>query len=341
MNQSFKSMILVALASSVATFSSATVPSGTIFTAKSPEEVCNYLDEALVAAESLGGAGQRILIAVDVDDTLIRNGSDVGSFSQTGNFGSMEVINLPLVRKLHELEGHPFINSVAVTSATTWGFEETEGSSNTVNVTPFLFSEEKRIPLSEIRANAMKFLGMPFAQSFGNAITTLPFIMQGATWDNQPSPEVIPTFCPLFLDEDLVQAKTFSGAEIFSHSYKVFPRSSFTQNDFYAKDPIDMIKGQQIGYAKILACPVHNNGVIFSNFLDSQNGYKKGLVVRSFLQSRDRSEWPVVIIAIDDNLSMHKDMKQVCLELGILFFGIYYVAPGFWIFARPTVESNS
>ncbi|MDR1906736.1 MAG: DUF2608 domain-containing protein [Puniceicoccales bacterium] len=305
--------------------------SGTIrFTARSPQEVCACLDEVLDSAISMGKSIEKIWVFVDVDGTLIEDGSDTESFNEVNNFSRMKIVNNPLVQKLREFQPLPSINFVALTSAAAWGIGGIKGPPIRIDAKPFLLSETKKVSRSKIRADAMQSLGMPFRAAFGDTIRKLPFVLQ----DAQPIDEIIPELEPFFLSPELEQEEFFSGLEIFHHPHKTSPLSSLIQHDFYVKDPVNAITGPQTGYAKILAWPVYESGVIFSNFLDHQQGWKKGLIMLSFLRAMnsDRSEWPATIIAIDDNSSMLESMQAVCHELNIAFFGIHFNPPTFWIY---------
>jgi hypothetical protein len=329
-----KLLTFAAMASLTAILSRAAESSGTIFMAESPQGVCDHLDEALNLATLIAGTTEEIWIFVDVDDTLIADGSDTKSFFRLNNLARMKVVNEPLIQKLSGFKDNPSIKCVALTSALAWGIGRVKEEPGRVDAKPFPLSETQKTPISKIRADAMKALNMPFAASFGDDIRKLPFVIQDVAQDNQPTDEVISELRHFRLAQELEREEFFAGIEILHHPHKISPNSTVVQNDFYAKDPVDVIKGQRTGYAKILAWPVYANGVIFSNFLDSQQGWQKGAVMRSFLLARDRSQWPAVIIAIDDNLSMLKNMQSVSEELHIPLFAVHYNPPVFWIFPR-------
>jgi hypothetical protein len=300
---------------------------GTIFTAQIPHEVCTHFTRALDSTATSG----ETWVFVDVDETLIRDGSDSVSFEKTGTFEQIKKVNEPLIQELCKFRNHPSIKLVALTSAINHGFSGVSEQTSQIDIVPFLLSKAIPVPLSKIRADAMESLGLPFAASFGPNIHKLPFVMQ----EIHLSDEIISELRPISLSPELEQESFFSGLSLFQRVHRVSPTR--LQYDFYVKDPIDELRGQQMGYAKILACPVYENGVIFSNFLNYEDGWQKGLVMRSFLfaKAKDPSQWPASIIAIDDNFSMLQNMQQVCFELDIAFIGIHFSPPRVWIFGVP------
>jgi hypothetical protein len=316
----YKPVISTTIASMVfaAVLSGAATPYGEMYTAKSPEEVCSYLGEALKQADDA-----RTTIFVDIDDTLIKEGSDVNSFLQFGNFDRMKLCNEELIKKLVALNNpnNSNLECFGLTSAT--ALEEKDRQ-----------LQDRQVygghSFPKIRSDAINHLGIltnkyPCDGTFSLPLVTAP--------DSQSAPqELIPKLQPLTLSPEMEERNFFLGCEFFDHTDRM--RFGPMRQNFYVKDP-NGIRGPQEGYVQLIACPTYENGVIFSNFLEFNQGFQKGLIVRSFLLSRDRSEWPTVIIAIDDNLSMLESIQAVCADLGITFFGIHFNLPIFWLFAPP------
>jgi hypothetical protein len=299
-----------------------TALSGMIFSAKSEQEVCDRLNEVLARASPT----EKTCIFVDIDDTLIRASSDYDSFRKTGTFAHMKIANEPLIRRLRELEGHPFVKTVALTSARTWVLVELDGESTILDTVPFAFPENEMLFASTIRSDAMEFLGLPFKTALKTPVLKLPFVTQPVTLTD----EVCANLQPIFLPPELQGEQYFSGFNFFLYFRKMPFR--MLKREFYRQ-----VLPEASMYERIIGWPVYENGVIYSNFFDQDEGWQKGLVMRSFLQVLEQDEFgmPSTIIAIDDNLSMHQNMEQVVGELGITFFGIHYQPPKiapFWIF---------
>jgi hypothetical protein len=326
-----KSFALAALA--LAT----TALSGIIFSAKSEQEVCIRLNEALAQASPSGITR----IFVDVDDTIISHGSDYDSFRKTGTFAQMKTANESLIQWLRELRNHPFVKTAALTSARAWAPVELNGETTILDTVPLAFPGDGAIFISKVRADAMEFLGLPFKTALETPVRKLPFVTQPVTL----SDEIRANLRPLALAPELQGERYFSDS-VFLYIRRVPFRMS--KCELYTKTPLgamedfgamgDLVPVSE--YAKIIGWPVYENGVIFSNFFDEDDGLQKGLVMRSFLRAaeQDGSGLPTTIIAIDDNLFMLQNMKQVADELGIAFFGIHYQPPRpatFWMFGPP------
>jgi hypothetical protein len=92
---------------------------GTIYMALTPDAARDRLN----SIASHFGNGTRILLAIDVDKTLIADGSDFKSQSECGNSSQMQVIDklfLDTIFQLLEnshLPNHPVIKAVALTTA--------------------------------------------------------------------------------------------------------------------------------------------------------------------------------------------------------------------------------
>jgi hypothetical protein len=313
-----KSMIYFALASLVATLSDAAIPPGTIFTAKSKQEVCDRLGEVLNLATQMAERVGEILIFVDVDETTIRGSSDFDSFEQTGTFEQMKVVNEPLVEKLHNLHS-PSIRILALTSAGAWYVADGIGKAPMISVAYASPPSGEAVTRSKVRSDAMQSLGIPLDSSLGS------FELPPVTLEVQLSEKVIPDLRNVELSPELEGMELFSDLSIFCHVYR--PSFGGVRRDLYFQNPHDGGK-----YKRVIALPLCENGVIFSNPFDFDEGWKKGLIVESFLRTIDRSQWPTTIIAIDDNRYMLESIRASCVQLGITFYGICFIpTTSFWI----------
>ncbi|MDR0590917.1 MAG: DUF2608 domain-containing protein [Puniceicoccales bacterium] len=319
-----KSFTLAAL-----TLASTTL-SGIIFSVKSPQEVCTRLDKALAQTSPT----EITWIFVDIDDTLIKSSSDYDSFRKTGTYEQMQIVNEPLIQRLREFGNHPFVKTVALTSAKTWGIDELDEENITLNAVPSFFPGNEILSASEIRAGAMASLSLPFETAFGTSVRKLPFVTQPVTL----SEEIRAKLQPLYLPPELQRERYFSDSNVFLYTCRVPFRMA--KQELYRKaspGATGDLAPKVSAYERITGWPVYENGVIFSNFFNEDDGWQKGPVMRSFLQAvaQDGSGWPTTIIAIDDNLFMLQNMEQVAGELGIPFFGIHYQPPRittFWVF---------
>ncbi|MDR1366592.1 MAG: DUF2608 domain-containing protein [Puniceicoccales bacterium] len=294
--------------------------------AKSQQDVCAYLGQALQLT-----ADETAIIIVDVDETLIGDGSDLKSFHETGNFEQIKVVNEPLLEELRRLDA-PNVKAIAMTSAMVLWLGMNEQLMHC--------SLPKGQRYSQVRSEAMEFLGMPFSKHFGNTAYSLSLVHMppdpqstSQSTCRLAAPEFTPNLQRIILSPELERRGFFPDLEMFHYTYRI-PFGPMRQS-FYVKDTVEGIGGPEMRFVQLLACPIYENGVIFSNFLDSSQGWQKGLVMRSFLLGMDRSEWPRKIIAVDDNLLMLQSMQKVCAELCIMFFGIHFVRPAFWIFGPP------
>jgi hypothetical protein len=316
---------------------------GTILTATAPGEICDML-------EDITPIGQTIIF-VDIDETLIREGSDVKSWEQYGNFSSMKVINGPLLTTLTRLTNQPSIKTVALTSACAWVLHASENVPSdsspvhfSLDLLPnsYLFScnpdQVKWEPfkprlICRIRSEAMATLVPAFQNSFGpDAYILAPML----DYTPQTCDKIIAKFpskafwpalefpwVPLELGPTL--QTRFPDLHIYRYTYRLGGK---IRHDYYVQD-----SDNNEQYRQIIAWPIYTHGVIFGNPFTDDGGMQKGLVMWSFLETMvDEDQWPTTIIAIDDNLDMLQNILEVCNERGITFIGIHYHSPPARIF---------
>jgi hypothetical protein len=184
----------------------------------------------------------------------------------------------------------------------------------------------------------MEFLGLPFNTALSTPVRILPFV----TREVPPNAHIYPLRRYSLVPE--LQQEKYLPDSVFLFMRPVPFRMA--KRELYVQVPTEATEG--LKYERFIGCPVYENGVIFSNFFDEDDGLQKGLVMGSFLQAleQDGLGWPATIIAIDDNLLMLQNMEQVAGELGIVFFGIHYQPPPepksatFWVFEPPTREKE-
>jgi hypothetical protein len=317
---SFKKWILgVFMVSLTATLS------GEILEALSEEDACLFLENACDCAQYFK---QEPILFVDVDKTIIRESSDFHSYGRFSDFRCMKPINSRMAQELRKFHGTRNIKTVALTSAKGWSI--VENSKNYFDISPHCiahyqliknknnFSQSLQYPhffrafkivgeksLSEIRSEAMAILNLPFAASFGRRIVKLPPVAAVS-----PSPKFQPSkighYSPL-------------------PNHRILYYQSQKQNtpcNYYIQNT-----NNPDNCKKIIACPVYENGIIFSNFINQRNAWQKGLIMRSFFSfvfGKERENWPSIsVIAIDDSLLMLRSMQEHCAILGIPFSGIH------------------
>jgi hypothetical protein len=169
--------------------------------------------------------------------------------------------------------------------------------------------EKKSVP--EIRSEAMASLGFPFEESFGSVTVVLH---------------------PVMTSYSRLPPGPFQRGHFFLRNHEILAYHFPEQNSPLQRQNIFcdfFVRNTKNGgnYKKIIACPVYENGVIFSNFIDQKNAWQKGPIVRSFLFSllgKNRGSWPpLTAIAIDDNLQMLISIQKYCDILEIPFIGIH------------------
>jgi hypothetical protein len=189
-----------------------------------------------------------------------------------------------------------------------------------VNVVPRIFDGENfrrsakdeigGKPIAEIRSAAMEFLGIPLNASFGKGMIRLPFVTQQRE-TSIATDNVKQIFTALEL------ANCTQKKEIFLHKSGFLP---IMHHDLYTKE-----NSGANGYGKVLAYPVYENGVIFSNFIDGNEQWQKGLIMDLFLSNvcKTTLSQSLQITGIDDSLHALKDMENQCHCLGLSFLGIH------------------
>jgi hypothetical protein len=161
-------------------------------------------------------------------------------------------------------------------------------------------------------------LGLPFGGTFGH----LSYQLHPVTETVLLSDEIVAALQPVSFSPEL-ERDFPTDFTILQHTH----RHSFSrmQYDLYFQS----LRNQRT-YGRIIALPLYENGVIFSNVFDLNASWQKGLIVRSFLQTINPSQWPTIIIAIDDNALMLENIQMKCAELDITFYGIHFIAPRHW-----------
>jgi hypothetical protein len=220
---------------------------------------------------------------------------------------------------------------------------ELDGESAIFDTVPLAFPENEALFASKIRSEAMESLGLPFKTALTTPVRKLPFVTQPVTL---PDP-IRANLQSLSLPPELQSERYFFESNVFL-SFRRVPfrmpkREFYIQASSGAMDDFEAMGGlapRTPAYERITGWPVYENGVIFSNFFNEDDGLQKGLVMRSFLQALEQDGFgrPATIIAIDDNLLMLENMEQVAEELGITFFGIHYQPPQvatFWFGSHP------
>jgi hypothetical protein len=294
--------------------------SGTIYMPITTEGVRDRLN----SIASHFGNGTRILLAIDVDKTLIVDGSDFKSQSECGNFSKMQVIDRQLTEAIcrlcenSHLPDHPAIKAVALTAAPTWSLRVPEGDLSDlpyIDLFPELMIVQPSFnlqPRSIIRSHAMAELVPSFVKSFGPNTYILDPIL--STDEGIIKETAIPRVHAFPLGPTLQQDTRFQNFRISRYT-----SPNGIRHDFLIQNPLTN------RYRKILAWPVYAYGTIFVNYLIPGNGKEKGGALLSFLELMvPRDQWPRVVIAIDDNLAMLENIRAACMRMGIIFIGILY-----------------
>jgi hypothetical protein len=301
----------------------------TIFTANSPQGIGTRLDEILksILSDKIPTSiPPKTFVFVDVDNTLIGDGTDLYSFRKTGTFQQM-IPNTPLIEKLRNLPH--FVQSFALTSMGVWHTTDAGDFSIRMEADYISPPNGKEVTRSKIRSDAMQSLGLPFGGTFGHPPRQLPPVTEAVSL----SDEIVAALRPVSLSDEIVaalQSVSFSTElerdflsdfTILHHIHR--PPFGRMQCDLYFQS----LSNRGV-YERITALPRYKDGVIFANVFDTNKGQQKGLIVHSFLQIV--TERPKTIIAIDDNVQMLEDIQTKCVALDIAFYGIHFIVPSRW-----------
>jgi hypothetical protein len=300
-----------------------------IYTAETPEGVRDILNEILSNFE----ANVRILIVVDVDDTLIKGGSDIRSWMNCGNLSQMEVINRPLLEVLSQPLA-PNIKVLVLTGARVYALRLSESAdvpgstSRVVDLTPISIPapDSTMRPSLCIRSEAMAQLVPASLRLFGPGEQILLPVLgepkSRAAIMAQPTSRISPhSFQSFDLGPTLQGDPRFQDYHIFQHAYLV----SFTKNshNYHLQDLDNPDK-----YRAIIAWPVCINGTVFLNPFSEMGGICKGDAICFFIQVKiPQAEGPELMIAIDDQLVQLESMQVKCREMNIGFIGILCLLP--------------
>ncbi|MDR2200974.1 MAG: hypothetical protein LBN94_02610, partial [Puniceicoccales bacterium] len=262
---------------------------GEIFRATSEDEACQYLEKVYGKIENIRNDA---MLFVDIDETLIHNSSDIGSYQKHGDLRAVEAINGKLIELLRQLKD---IKIVGITSSRTQTLNISPQNNLPqndqdcfLNLVPILISVDPRgVSTTEktterkvqqtaswIRSKALTSakspcLHLPLFNPYPNRTISLPLATQ-----------LVPDLPPATDDFPLRNLQYNSATEVTLHRYF---------SPFLQKACFDLyVQGEKKGeetqtYGKIIACPTYENGVIFSNFFHLSEAWQKGLPMRAFL----------------------------------------------------------
>ncbi|MDR2806862.1 MAG: hypothetical protein LBB11_01740 [Puniceicoccales bacterium] len=265
---------------------------GTIQKAKSKQDACNLLKK-MYANDKKNHT--ETMTFTDIGNTLISNKADFDSYAKNRTFVDVQPVNCELIEMLQDIH----LGGQKIFGATSARTHCPKIEGNTVQIVP---GNIQGTPASVVRAMALQSLGMYFT-SLGQGHTIfLPYLTSSFPVGDDGSAKCIPF--------TLSQYKTPSNVKFFMRPKPVStPTMPMPEYHLCSREDRD---GQAI-WKEIVAFPVFENGIIFSNFLDQRYAWQKGLVIYSFLNflfERFPARRNVHIIAIDSEERVLMNIKH-------------------------------
>ncbi|MDR1458019.1 MAG: hypothetical protein LBI37_00610 [Puniceicoccales bacterium] len=257
---------------------------------------------------------ERDIMFVDIDDTIIHNGSDYAKNPTAVSDNFISWLNLNARHDCHIL---------GLTSATTYSIQLVKNSDpcGTPNV------GIHRSEYADIRSTAMKRFGIEFWNPFNTSEIRLPFIGDVTRIDPKQFKE---EFSSHLLDSPSASPLADNSMLYISRTLKGIGR----QNLLIEKT----INGH---FIEIYGYPVFLDGIIFANFMhvnsissisqiNAYNGERKGDVIISFLKELDKQKIlnvnysDMYIIVVDDNPHMLKHIELTMAQYKIKVLTVYF-----------------